>query len=250
MTGSARDELVRELLVASRDVLLGRVDALDAAALHLLTAGALDEDLRATTLRAAHQLISLSAFGVAGAGQLAMRAEAILAVPSQQPAEQGATLAELSAGIREDLERALSAPATASHQADAPAVSADPAAPDVLVVEDDVVLVELLVRALEGAGWTVATVSDGPSALRAIDVPVGARPRLVLLDIDLPALDGFGVLRGLAQRGLLPAVSVLCLTARASEPDVLSMLSLGAVDHVAKPFSLPVLLARVTRAMG
>ena len=249
MSGAdGRGQLVRELLVASQAVLFGRVDVLDAAALSLLTMDALPEPDRAAAVRTAHQLISLSAFGVPRGGQLAMRAEVLL-TGTEEPAEQGAELAELSAGIRAALEAALAdrGDATASEAAATPAGSV---APDILVVEDDVVLVELLVRALDGAGYSVATASDGPAAVAAVDVPPAQRPRLVLLDIDLPALDGFGVLRALAQRGLLPDVSVLCLTARASEPDVLSVLSLGAVDHVAKPFSLPVLLARVTRALG
>jgi CheY-like chemotaxis protein len=248
MTSASRGQLVRELLVGSQSVLLGRLDTLDAAALHLLTSGPLDDARFAEARRTAHQLISLSAFGVLRGGQLAMRAEAILAGDDMPPPERGAALAELSAGIRSELLQALAQPLQPTATAEA-AASTDGAAVDVLVVEDDTVLVELLVRALEGAGYAVAHVADGPTAVTTLDVPAAKRPRLVLLDIDLPALDGFGVLRALAQRGLLPGLNVLCLTARASEPDVVSMLSLGAVDHVAKPFSLPVLLARVARAI-
>jgi DNA-binding response OmpR family regulator len=163
-------------------------------------------------------------------------------------AEQGAALAELSAGIRDELMQSLAEPAQATASPERPSSGGE--TPDVLVVEDDNVLAELLVRALEGAGYSVARVADGPTAVTTLDVLPERRPRLVLLDIDLPALDGFGVLRALVDRGLIPGLNVLCLTARASEPDVVSMLSLGAVDHVAKPFSLPVLLARVARAMG
>lgn len=240
---------MRELLVASQAVLMGRLDTLDDAALHLLTAGPLEDAALAETRRTAHQLVSLSVFGVPRGGQLAMRAEAMLAGEGMAPAEQGAALAELSAGIRDELERSL------AEQVPAPATSEAPSSggarvADILLVEDDSVLVELLRRALEGAGHTVAHVSDGPAAVAALDVPSAQRPRLVLLDIDLPALDGFGVLRALSQHGIIPGLHVLCLTARASEPDVVSMLSLGAVDHVAKPFSLPVLLARVARAMS
>ena len=250
---STRAQMVRELLVNSAEVLTGRLDRLDDAALHLLVHGALDEAAREEATRSAHQLVSLAAFGVAQAAGLALRAEALLEQAGGDPAEQGAILADLSARMRADLEHSLASPAPASDPTGAAAQS-DRAVPtdaaDILVVEDDSLLVELLERALTGAGWTVSSVATGPAALQALDVPAERRPRLVLLDIDLPALDGFGVLRGLTQRGLLPGLKVLCLTARASVPDVLSVLALGAVDHVAKPFSLPVLLARVATAIG
>jgi CheY-like chemotaxis protein len=252
VTASSRASLVRELLVASQDVLLERVAALEAAALHLLTRGPLPEPVRRDARRTAHQLVSLGVFGVPRGGELAGRAEALLAADPADPGEEGADLATLVERIRTELQQALvdppDEPDAGPRSSWTP--SARPDSVDVLVVEDDPVLVQLLERALDGAGWSVRVVTDGPAALAAVEVAPEQRPRLVLLDIDLPALDGFGVLRGMAARGVLPGVQVLCLTARASEPDVLSVLSLGAVDHVAKPFSLPVLLARVSRALG
>jgi CheY-like chemotaxis protein len=244
-----RSQLVRDLLVASQRVLLDRLDTLDAAALHLLTEGQLDDAAAGAARRTAHQLISMSAFGVARGAELGARAEAVLG-SDEDASEQGAELAEISAQLRASLLAALSESTPNESLLATAAPAPVGTAPDVLVVEDDAVLVELLERSLEGAGWTVTTVSDGPAAVAAVDVPPEQRPRLVLLDIDLPALDGFGVLRALRSRGLLAQVQVLCLTARASQPDVLSVLQLGAVDHVAKPFSLPVLLARVARALG
>lgn len=243
-----RAQLVRELLLRSREVFLERIASLEDAALHLLTAGPLDEEQRAASTRTAHQLVSLGTFGVEAAGVLAARAEALLKDASQDPGRQGSQLAEIALALRDELQDAL---------AGRSAMAAEPAVPqaahgvdgelDVLLVEDDALLVELLTRALQGQGLTVRSVADGAAALAAVDG--GRRPALVLLDIDLPALDGFGVLRGLAARGLLPELPVLVLTARASEPDVLAALDLGARDHVAKPFSLPVLLARVARTV-
>ncbi len=241
-----RAQLVRELLVRSRDVFLERIAGLEEAALVLLTAGALDDDQRADAVRTAHQLVSLGTFGVAAAGVLATRAERLLAAPGPGAGADGAQLAEIALAMRDELERALaSAPVPASPE---PSALPAPGGRDVLLVEDDALLVELLTRSLQGQGWTVRAVRDGAAALAAVDGP-GARPALVLLDIDLPALDGFGVLRGLAARGLLPELPVLVLTARAAEPDVVAALGLGARDHVAKPFSLPVLLARVARTV-
>ena len=241
-----RAQLVRELLLRSREVFLDRIAELEDAALSLLTAGPLPEEQRSAGARTAHQLVSLATFGVAQAAVLAARAEALLADPGPDAGAAGAQLAEIALCLRDELEQALlAAPAAALPE---PVVLPAPAGLDVLIVEDDVLLVELLSRALQGQGWTVRSVSDGAAALAAVDRP-GTRPALVLLDIDLPALDGFGVLRGLAARGLLPDLPVLVLTARAGEPDIVAALELGARDHVAKPFSLPVLLARVARTV-
>lgn len=241
-----RAQLVRELLLRSREVFLERITELEDAALFLLTSGPLDPEVRVARARTAHQLVSLGTFGVARGGELAARAEALLSGTAADAGAQGAQLAELALSLRTVLEDALAADAAPAQPEPAPPVG--PVGLDVLLVEDDALLVELLTRALQGQGWTVRAVRDGAAALAAVDEP-GRRPALVLLDVDLPALDGFGVLRGLAARGLLPELPVLVLTARASEPDVVAALDLGARDHVAKPFSLPVLLARVARTV-
>jgi CheY-like chemotaxis protein len=245
-----RAGLVREMLSRSAGMLTERIDALEQTALQLLVAGPLAPEVVADAVRTAHQLVSLGVFGLDRGAELAKRAEELLRAPGE-PGEQGAALADLVESLRAEVATALTGPPV---QRTAPLAETIPtsatSAPDVLVVEEDRVLVGLLTRALEAQGYTVAAVSDGAAAVAALDVPAEQRARLVLLDVDLPALDGFGVLRALSARGLLPGVPVLVLTARASEPEVLSVLSLGAVDHVAKPFSLPVLLARVARASG
>jgi DNA-binding response OmpR family regulator/HPt (histidine-containing phosphotransfer) domain-containing protein len=120
------------------------------------------------------------------------------------------------------------------------------AAPDVLVVEDDPVLADLLSSALRSRGHRTEIVSDGRAALERLMGP-RARPRLVILDAYLPGLDGVSVLRGLAERGALERMSVIMLTVRSGEAEILASLRLGAVDHVAKPFSLAVLLEKVER---
>jgi DNA-binding response OmpR family regulator len=72
---------------------------------------------------------------------------------------------------------------------------------------------------------------------------------VIVLDWDLPGLDGLRVLRSLADDGVLQRSRVIMLTARVSEQEVLLALNAGAVDHVSKPFSVPVLMQRVRRAM-
>lgn len=121
---------------------------------------------------------------------------------------------------------------------------------DVLVVEDDDSIAELLNHALKTRGYQVHRVSDGQAAL---DQTVGGkgrlRPRVVLLDVDLPAVDGISVLRRWKHEGLLAHMSVIMLTVRSGETEVVETLRLGAFDHVAKPFSTSVLMQRIRRAL-
>ncbi len=119
---------------------------------------------------------------------------------------------------------------------------------DVLLVDDDHALGTLVVHALSARGWSLRWVQDGAEAVELLDDP-GFRARVVLLDVGLPGLDGLSVLRHLAQRGQLAATRVVMLTVRANEGEVLQALDLGAFDHVAKPFSVAVLVHRVRRAI-
>lgn len=117
---------------------------------------------------------------------------------------------------------------------------------DVAIVDDDVALVSLLQHAMESRNLRVATYADGESAVAAL---TGKTPEVqaavILLGVDLPALNGLDVLRRLKAVEVTRASSVVMLTARTGERDVLTALELGAVDHVAKPFSVPVLMHKV-----
>jgi len=122
---------------------------------------------------------------------------------------------------------------------------------DVVVVEDDPLLAELLRHALTTRGYRFRHFTDGQAAAGELTgSPPALRPRVVLLDIDLPALNGIGVLRQMAITGNLAATRVIMLTAHSSETEIVNALELGAFDHVAKPFSVPVLMQRVRRALG
>ena len=129
--------------------------------------------------------------------------------------------------------------------------SSSPEQPDVVVVEDDAALASVLVESLQTRGHRTRWLDDGPKAVAAL---AGADPDLsadlILLDVDLPGLSGLSVLRRLAADGVLSRSRVIMLTARAGETDVLAALELGAIDHVAKPFSVPVLMQKVRRALS
>jgi DNA-binding response OmpR family regulator len=122
---------------------------------------------------------------------------------------------------------------------------------DVALVEDDSVLAQLVLDGLGVRGYSTRWISDGDEAARQLG---GARPPLkaglVLLDWDLPSRDGLTVLRGLEADGALGETRVIMLTARASQREILNALELGASDHVAKPFSLAVLMQRVQRVLA
>ncbi len=109
----------------------------------------------------------------------------------------------------------------------------------ILVVDDDVELVGLLRYALETAGYEVAAAFDGDQALA---LAAETAPDLVVLDVNLPGIDGFGVLERLRQGSDIP---VMMLTVRADEADEVHGLDLGADDYLRKPFSPRALLARV-----
>ena len=121
---------------------------------------------------------------------------------------------------------------------------------DVLIVEDDDSIAELLMHALETRGYTVVRVDNGQDALNKYNSEQSEiRPRVVLLDVDLPAVDGITVLRRWKQSGLLQHTRVIMLTVRSGEGDVVETLRLGAFDHVAKPFNTSVLMQRIRRAI-
>ncbi|MDX3457769.1 response regulator transcription factor [Streptomyces sp. ME02-8801-2C] len=109
----------------------------------------------------------------------------------------------------------------------------------ILIAEDDGMQAELIRRLLVKEGHEAVVVSDGRAAL---DAARDRRPDLVILDVMLPGLDGFGVCRVLRRDADIP---VLMLTARSAEDDLLLGLDLGADDYMTKPYSPRELLARI-----
>jgi two-component system OmpR family response regulator len=114
------------------------------------------------------------------------------------------------------------------------------AAMRILIVEDDDVLGSGLMRILQAEGYAVDLMPRGEQAMLA-----AGRERfdLVILDVGLPGIDGFEVLRRL--RGDAQRMPVLVLTARDTVDDRVHGLDLGADDYMAKPFAMPELIARV-----
>ncbi|MDA1278610.1 MAG: response regulator transcription factor [Chloroflexi bacterium] len=112
-----------------------------------------------------------------------------------------------------------------------------------LVVEDDRSVSQLIRLYLAQAGYRVLEASDGPTGLR---MALGDAPDIVLLDLNLPGMDGIEVCRNVRRDSEVPIIMV---TARVEEDDRLTGLDLGADDYVLKPFSPRELVARVNAVL-
>lgn len=110
---------------------------------------------------------------------------------------------------------------------------------EILVVDDDAELAALVARFLQKEGYTVSAVHDGESGLAGA---LSNRFDLLVLDVMLPGLDGFSVLRKLRESSRLP---VIMLTARGQDIDRITGLELGADDYLPKPFNPHELVARI-----
>src|SRR5215475_536747 len=112
----------------------------------------------------------------------------------------------------------------------------------ILLVEDEEHLARGLAFNLEAEGYRVEVLERGEAALERLTDGAGPPVDLVVLDVMLPGLSGFDVVKQL--RADENRVPVLLLTARDASGDIVRGLDLGADDYLTKPFSLPVLLAR------
>jgi DNA-binding response OmpR family regulator len=113
----------------------------------------------------------------------------------------------------------------------------------ILVVEDEADVAQLIKHTLERGGDTrVETVASGPAALAAV---AASPPDLVILDLNLPGLDGREVCRMLRARPASATIPIIMLTARVDEQDRVLGLDLGADDYMTKPFSPRELAARI-----
>jgi DNA-binding response OmpR family regulator len=114
----------------------------------------------------------------------------------------------------------------------------------ILVAEDDPEMRELVRVQLTAAGYEIIVVRNGEEALSRIRT---FRPDAVVLDINLPDIDGYGVLEGIRATPDTAGLPILILSGRHAEDDVRRAILLGARDYVTKPFTSQQLLGRVAR---
>lgn len=123
---------------------------------------------------------------------------------------------------------------------------ADPRAPRIFIAEDDESILDLLVTRLRIAGYHTLHERDGLAALETIK---RSRPNACILDVNMPSLDGFSLLKRLRADASTAHVPILILTARRGTDDIKTAIRLGATDYLSKPFNDEQLLARVARLL-
>ena len=114
----------------------------------------------------------------------------------------------------------------------------------ILVVDDDSEIRDLARLILSGAGYEVATASSG---LGALELALAQAPDLILLDVNMPAMDGWQALRLLKAEETLKALPVVMFTVKGEVCDKVHALQDGAYDYIAKPFAYDELLDRIGR---
>jgi DNA-binding response OmpR family regulator len=118
-------------------------------------------------------------------------------------------------------------------------------APRVLIVDDEPDVLLLLRIELEAEGYDTLLAADGETAIRRI---LEEKPDVVLLDVMMPVVDGWGVLQRLAEHR--SDARVIVLSAKASASDVAHALELGAFEYVTKPFEPAALLVTVAHVLS
>lgn len=117
----------------------------------------------------------------------------------------------------------------------------------ILIAEDEPYILKMLDFRLKALGHEIIGAVDGGQAL---DLASKEKPDLVLLDVMMPVMDGFQVLRKLKSQEETKHIPVIILTAKGQEKDIVTGLEAGAADYVTKPFSFAELIARVNRAIA
>lgn len=125
-------------------------------------------------------------------------------------------------------------------------MTADQVSPLILVVEDDDHISQILKFMLERQGYRTVLAPDGMAARKLIEGEE-ERPDLIVLDVMLPYIDGFEVVRIIRAQPQWKDVPILMLTAKTQERDIVRALDAGANDYIVKPFQPNELLARVRR---
>lgn len=249
---AAMTAALAELAVDALVTLNAQVDAVEAVAVRALHGPVPADDAeRDDARRCAHKVAGTAGtFAWDDASALLREAEAVLGGDSPLDLDAAVRLCELVVAARDDLDR----PPFSSSPDDVPAspvallagaggsrrrTAGGGATVDVVVVEDDVVLAALLCRVVTDLGLSVRHCEDGVSALGLLAGPAPAeRPRLVLLDIDLPGRSGLSVLRVLQREGLTRSADVVMLSSRSGAADRELAAQLDATSFLSKPFAL------------
>ncbi|MBI2816262.1 MAG: Flp pilus assembly complex ATPase component TadA [Acidobacteria bacterium] len=176
--------------------------------------------------------------------------ESLLQLPPAQVAESKVETARSAGDGKSIGETAAPFPHSAEKAEAGPPSGAAPAAkkPKILIVDDDASIRIIVRKALEQLPFPIETqmAADGFEAIRRVEE---FRPDLIVLDVMMPGMDGFGVCNQLRTQVKTAFIPIMMLTANSSEEGRTRGYLVGADDYVAKPFSVPELNARVTRLL-
>jgi len=207
--------------------------------------GTLDAAARELAGREAHKLAgSLGSFGLTEGSRLATELEAAWTANGTPDI---ARLAQAIVCLRRQVE------AHVPVISDAPGaeVKAATNCPDVLLIDDDEIFADFVSETLRPDGREVCWFADGESARAAVCGPTATlQPRLILLDVEMPRLDGFAVLESMVRWGVPRQTAVVMLTRRRLTEDIVRARRLGVVDYLAKPLEAPTLVQRVNRLLN
>lgn len=200
---------------------------------------------------------SAGSYGFWGVSRLAAGMEATVrdwaARPDDVDADRGSLTQWFVARLAEGLKLEVPSTRSGDHRATAPPPpdpGSEPRVPDVVLVEDDPALAELLEYGLRSRGYHFASFRNGRDALdHLLALDTGRSHPLLLLDVDLPALDGYSIFAAL-QRDRPGAYRVVFTTVHGDESEQLRGLEAGALDYLVKPISLRVALEKVRRWVG
>ena len=117
----------------------------------------------------------------------------------------------------------------------------------VLVVEDELAIAKLIKYVLENAGFDVTLIHEGDTALKAVSK---VSPDIMVLDLMLPVLSGFDILKQMEEEKILNSTPVIVLTCRGQEEDKSKAMRLGASEFMTKPFSPSGLVAVINSVLN
>ena len=136
-------------------------------------------------------------------------------------------------------------PGAIHHQVETPDQTPSPSPPTAVIVEDDQIIAMVVEHLLSRRGFAVEIAGDGRQALAFMDTMPA--PALVVLDVMLPYIDGFELIRNIRSHATWGEVPVVMLTAKSQEQHIVRALDDGANDYVVKPFRPGELMARIRR---
>lgn len=117
----------------------------------------------------------------------------------------------------------------------------------ILVVEDEPSLQKLLEYQLKRIGHEIVVAADGQQALASVK---SDRPDIVLLDVMLPVMGGFQVLRELQENKSTSSIPVIMLSAKGQQHDIAAGIDRGVFDYITKPFNIPSLAESIDKALA